>query len=235
VENTNAALQRYWDVDNKTIASGGAYIVSNLSGSRAELTFTATAGQTASVYGIRMPDGGNADVYLDGVKKGTLSFYAATAARVRVYLSGSLTAGAHTISIRPLGTKPAASTNTWVAVDNVAIGTTVKQESALKQSFRPVSSASAFGGSYETMTQAPAADPTPARFQLALVGTGVKVYATKTPASGRARVYVDGALKSTINLNSASTVYKALVYSTTFAPGLHGIRIEAVGTTTGTN
>jgi hypothetical protein len=234
VENTSAALQKYWDVDNTPIASGGSYIVSNLPGTRADVTFTATAGQTASVYGIQLPDGGNADVYLDGVKQATLSFYAATAARVRVYLSGSLTAGTHTISIRPLGTKPAASTNSWVALDNVTIGTTVKQETALTQSFRLVTAASAFGRSYDTMTQATATDPTPARFKLTLVGTGVNVYATKTSASGQARVYVDGALKTTINLNSPSTIYKALVYSTTFPLGTHDIRIEAVGTSTGT-
>jgi Bacterial Ig-like domain len=235
VENTSVALQRSWDVDTKAIASGGAYIVSNLSGSQADLTFNATGGQTAVVDGIRMPDGGNADVYLDGVKKETVSFYAATAARVRVYRSAALTAGTHTISIRPLGTKPAASTNSWVAVDDVAVGFTVRQESSLVQSFRRVASASAYGGSYDTMTQAPAGDTTPARVQFNLVGTGFKVFATKTAASGQARVYVDGALKATINLSSAATTYKALVYSTTFALGPHVVRIEAVGTTTGAN
>jgi hypothetical protein len=185
------------------------------------------------VYGIRLPDGGYADVYLDGVKKATPSFYAATAARVRVYLSPALQAGTHTISIRPLGTKPAASTNSWVSVDNVNIGATVKQESSLKQIFRRVTDASAYGGSYDTMSQATATDATPARFQLTLVGTGFKLYATKTSASGKARVYVDGVLKATIDLHSASTVHKALAYSTTFAPGKHVIRIEAVGTSTG--
>lgn len=235
VEDTDAALQRLWDVDTKTIASGGSYIVSRLAGSRAEHTFTATAGQTISVYGIRMPDGGYADIYLDGVKKATPSFYAATATRARVYLSPALSAGTHTISIRPLGTKPAASSNSWVAVDNVAVGATVTQQSALRQIFRRVSSASAYGGSYESITQSTATDTTPAQFRLTMVGTGFKVYATKTSTSGKARVYVDGVLKATINLNSASTVYKALVYSTTLAPGQHVIRIEAVGTSTGAN
>lgn len=235
VENTSAALQRRWDVDARAIASGGAYIVERLSGSRAELTFTATAGQTVSVYGIRLPDGGYADIYLDGVKKATPSFYAATAARVRVYLSGALTAGTHTISIRPKGTKPAASTNSWVAIDNVNVGATVRQETSLTQSFRRVASASAFGGSYDTMIGATATDTVPAQFRLTLVGTGFKVYATKTPGSGKARVYVDGVLKATINLYSASTVYKALVYSTTFPIGVHNVRIEAVGTLTGAN
>lgn len=235
IENTSAALQRRWDVDSKAIASGGSYIVSRLSGSRAELTFTTTAGQTVSVYGIRLPDGGNADIFLDGVKKTTASFYAATATRARVYLSGSLTAGTHTISIRPKGTKPAASTDSWVAIDNLAYGATVKQETSLTQTFRRVSSASAFGGSYDTMIGASATDTTPALFQVKVAGSGFKLYATKTPASGEARVYVDGVFKAKINLYSAATVYKALVYSTTFPVGIHVIRIEAVGSATGTN
>ena len=81
LENTAKALQRSWDVDSRTIASGDHYIVSRLAGSRAELTFNATAGQTVSVYGIRLPDGGYADVYPRRGQEGTPSFYAATATR----------------------------------------------------------------------------------------------------------------------------------------------------------
>jgi hypothetical protein len=233
VENTSAALQRRWDVDRKSIASGGAYIVSRLAGSRAERTFTASAGQRVSVYGIRLPGGGYAAIYLDGKKVAKASFYAASSARGRVYRSPSLKAGTHTISIRPLGTKPSASSNSWVAIDKVVVGGSVKQETWLEQRFRRVSTASAYGGSYDTMTQANGTDKTPAQVQLTMVGTGVKVYATRTSASGRARVYIDGVLRTTLDLNRASTSYKALVYSTTFGLGVHTLRIEAVGTRTG--
>ena len=44
---------------------------------------------------------------------------------------------------------------------------------------------------------------------------------------------IDGVLKTTLDLNRATTSYKALVYSTTFGPGVHTLRIEAVGTRTG--
>jgi hypothetical protein len=233
VENTSAALRRRWDVDRSSIASGGAYMVSRLAGSLAEKTFTTSAGQTASVYGIRLPSGGYAAVYLDGRKVATASFYAATVARRRVYVSGPLTAGSHTISIRPLGTKPAASSNSWVAIDNLVVGGTSMQETSLEHRFRRVSTASAYGGSFDTMIQAPATDTTPAQVELTFVGTGIKIFATKTSASGRARIYIDGVLKATPNLKSASTVYKALVYSTTVGFGVHTLRIEAVGTSTG--
>src|SRR5262245_52429942 len=235
VDSTSTALERYWDLDNSAIASGGAYIVSRLAGTQANLSFTATAGQTVSLYGIRVARGGYADVYLDGVKKATASFYAATTARARVYLSAALSAGTHTISIRPLGTKPAGSSGTAVPVDDVEIGATVKQESSLIQTFRRDSAASAWGGSYDVINHVTDGDTTPPRFRLTFVGTGVKVYVTKTSPSGTARVYVDNVLKATVNLHSASTVYGALVYSGTVALGVHTVRIEAVGTSTGTN
>ena len=233
VENTSAAMQRRWDVDRLSVASNGAYIVERVAGSRAELTFTTSAGQTVSIYGIRLPSGGYAAVYLDGKHVATPSFYAATAGRRRVYVSGPLTAGTHTISIRPLGTKPGASSNSWVAIDNLVVGGSSKQETSLEQRFRRVSTTSAYGGSYDAMTQVSATDTTPAQVRLTFVGTGIKVYATKTSTSGRARVYIDGVLKTTVNLRSSSTSYKALVYSTTVALGVHTLRIEAVGTSTG--
>jgi hypothetical protein len=235
VDNTSVGIASLWDVDNRSIASGGAYITSSLAGTRADLTFTATAGQTVSVYGILLPKGGYGDVYLDGVKRATPSFYAAAATRSRVYLSPALTAGTHTISVRPLGTKPVASTGSGVAIDNVTIGATVKQESTLKQVFRRVTAASAFGGSYDLTIQETETDATPARFWLSAVGTGFKVYSTKTAASGKVRVYVDGVLKATIDLKSTGTVYNALVYSATFSLAQHVIRIDAVGTPTGAN
>jgi hypothetical protein len=232
VDNTSAALLEYWDLDNSTLASGGAFISSSLSGSRADLTFTATAGQTVSVYGIRVGSGGYADIYIDGIKKATASFYASTNARARVYLSGALTAGTHIISIRPLGTKPSASTGTWVDVDNLLIGATVKQESSLKQLFRRTTNASAYGGSYDVMFHKTDADAAP-RYQATVVGTGFKVYVTKTSSSGAAKVYVDGVLKATISTYSATTVYNSLVYTGTFTLGQHSITIVAVGSSTG--
>ena len=233
VENTSAAFLEYWDRDSSSLANGGAYISSSLSGSRADLTFTATAGQTVALYGIRLSSGGYADIYLDGVKKATASFYASSTGRARVYLSGALTAGSHALSVRPLGTKPSASSGTWIGIDNALIGSTVKQESSFKQAFRRSSSASASGGSYDTMIHKIDSDTNVPKIEVTLVGTGVKIYATKSTSSGSARIYVDGVLKATVSLHATATVYQALVYSGTFALGKHVIRVAAVGTSSG--
>jgi Bacterial Ig-like domain len=233
VENTSVALREFWDRDNRTIANGGSYITSQSTGSTATATFTATTGQTASLYGIRLPSGGNADIYLDGVRKTTASFYAATAARARVYLSPALTAGKHTLQVKVLGTKPTASTNTWVSVDNMTLGSTTVQETSFKQAFRRVASASASGGSYDTVVYATDTDGKPA-FQLTFVGTGVKLFAIKAADAGKAQVFVDNVLKTTVNLSAATTTYKVQIYSSALSAGSHTVRLVPVGTATST-
>ena len=76
------------------------------------------------------------------------------------------------------------------------------------------------------------ADNSP-RYQATVVGTGLKVYVTKTATSGKAAIYVDGVLKATVSCYAASTTYKALVYSGSFALGVHVIKVVDVGTSTG--
>ena len=71
-----------------------------------------------------------------------------------------------------------------------------------------VTAASAFGGSYETMAQAPATDTTPAQVRLTFVGTGVKIYATKTAVSGKARIYIDG----------VDAVYPKMIFDPPWSP-----------------
>ena len=232
VQNSSPALVKTWDRDARPIATNDMSIVSRTKGSAASLTFTAIAGQVVSVYGIRLPIGGFADIHLDGVKKATPSFYAPTATRARVYASPPLSAGQHTVSVRPLGTAPAASSGTWVALDNLTVGAAVRQESSLRQTFARVSTTKASGGSYDVVTHVTDSDAAPA-FSARFVGDGVKVYATKTPAAGKARVFIDGVLTRTVNLYAASAVFKALVYSTTLPQGAHRIRVEPVGTATG--
>ena len=234
VQNTSPALGHVWDVDQRGIASNGSYITSRAEGSRAELTFTATAGQSVSLYGIRLPNGGNADIYVDGAKKATRSFYSARPNRAKVYESPALSAGSHTISIRPRNTKPAASSGAWVSIDNLTVGTSVRQEAALRQTFPRLNSTSASGGSYARMTHATDSDAAP-EFVVRVVGSVLMVDVTKTPASGKMAVYVDGVLKGTPNLRAAKTVYKARVFSMPLSAGVHTVRLRAVGTATGAN
>jgi hypothetical protein len=232
VQNTSPALTETWDLDNSSVASNDKYVTSQTRRSSISKTFTAKNGQVISVSGIRLPGGGFADILLDGVKQATKSFYAKTVSRAKVYASAPLSGGTHTLSVRPTGTKQKASNGRWVSVDNFTLGTTRYQESALRQAFRRVSSASASGGSYDEVTHKRDNSGAPA-FKARFVGSGLKVFATKTASSGKFRVFVDGVLKKTVDLRASSPSYGALVYSASLAAGSHTVRLTLVGTSSG--
>ncbi|MBI5233424.1 MAG: hypothetical protein HY880_03640 [Deltaproteobacteria bacterium] len=66
---------------------------------------------------------------------------------------------------------------------------------------------------------------------LSFTGTGVKWYAAKAKMLGIAKVYIDGVLKTTVDLYSATSQVKQVVYQITgLASGNHTIKIEVTGT-----
>lgn len=95
-------------------ASGGSHRSAKPSGSKASFKFTGTGISWITALG---PAYGKADVYIDGVKKQSYDLYQATAKWQVVKSITGLSAGAHTIEVRVLGTKRVASTGTTVVVD----------------------------------------------------------------------------------------------------------------------
>jgi hypothetical protein len=238
VQNTSPALRSLWDRDTTTAANGGGFIVANQPGSLATWLFNATAGQTAVLHGTRLATGGYAEVWLDGVKKATITNYASvTTWKVKLYTSPALTAGKHSLEVRVLGTKPTASKGTYVALDDLTVGTTVLQETSSVQRFRRAASSSASEGSYDGVTYATSGDTGggPSWF-LTFKGTGVRLYVTKSSGFGSSRVYIDGVLKATVSLNTSSTTaYKQQVYAITgLSNARHSVRFIPVGTASGT-
>lgn len=236
VESTSPALREYWDRDSSTSASGGSYVTSNAAGSSATWRVSATSGQTASLYGVRMPTGGYGEVWVDGVKKSTVSFYgASTAYKVKLYTTPALSAGTHTILVKAVGTRPSGSSGSYVSVDYLQVGSTVVQESSARQAFRRLSSSSASGGSYDVVTHKTSGDTgSQPSYSLTFKGTAIRLYVTRYTGAGPVRIYLDGVLKKSTTLTSSSTLYKQLAYS---ASGLtdarHTIKVVAVGTSSG--
>ena len=103
-----------WVTCSSGTYTGGTYRYSRWAGARLRYTFTGTK---IAWIGPRALNYGRAEVWIDGVKKATVSQYGALGWRYRVWESSTLTAGRHTIEIRVLGTKEAASSNTIVVVD----------------------------------------------------------------------------------------------------------------------
>lgn len=103
--------------------------------------------------------------------------------------------------------------------------TTVSQEEFGTYLWRNVTDRGALGGSYVEARNAGDA----ATFLFS--GPGIVTwYATTGPASGRARVYVDGVYRGTYDLWSSTKRYKVPVSSQTVGNGWHTLKIEATGT-----
>ena len=104
-----------WAEQSLSTAFGGSTTHSSEAGETATLTFEGT---DVSWVAQRGPDRGRAEVRLDGELVETVDLYNASAQPRRVLYSASLdSAGPHTLEVRVLGTKRAASTGTRVDVD----------------------------------------------------------------------------------------------------------------------
>jgi hypothetical protein len=236
IESSSAALVENWDPDKSRKAYGRAFAVSSAAGSTLTWSITTSAGRHVTVVGVRGPSGGRAAVRVDGVKRGTISFFASQSGyRVKLFTSKALSRGAHTVQVKVLGTKPAGSKGTDVAVDALLVGTVVKQETAARQVFRRVTAKPASGGSYDLVTHRLRGDTGASpSYSLVFRGTGVAVYATKLPSSGRAQIRVDGVLRSTVNLHARKATYGVKVFNLAgLADKRHTLRVVCLGTRTG--
>ena len=99
---TSVAYGGSWASSANTSTSGGSYKYASAAGAWASFTFTGTS---VGWLALKTTSGGTADVYIDGVLKGTISNYAtSTTYRPIVYAYNWTTQGTHTIKIVAKGT-----------------------------------------------------------------------------------------------------------------------------------
>ena len=140
-----------------------------------------------------------------------------------------LGSGSHSVEVRVLGTKQAASSGTFVYVDAFKVGAVSCEETnaAVKTFFSTVSNASALGGSYRS--DQPGLGW---RYQhFADVQDGLQGHRRRRCAQqgdfGMAKVVVDGVLKATVDFYAAATTYAVKVYdSPTLTNGIHTVEVE---------
>jgi hypothetical protein len=235
VDNTSPALVEHWDRDAASGALGGTYDASNAKGSSATYRFTGTG---VSVLGTRMKSGGNATVYLDGVKQSsTASWYGSNTKYRKVIWSAShLTAAPHTVQVVVLGTHPKGATGSWVYLDGFQVGTSQVDQSngAVQEQFARVKSSSTSGGSYDTASHATSGDTNGVpSYSVSFRGTGIAVYGVRSASSGKAKVFLDGRYKSTVDLRYPSTRVTAIVSFSGLPSKVHTVLLDLVGTKTG--
>ena len=110
-------LETRWRSMKSSLASGGAWIVSNAVGSTVSYRFTGSTIIWTTQVG---PDQGKAKIVIDGKVVATVDNYAdARGSIFRTY--GGLGGGAHTIRIVVVGTARSGATGTWVTVDGFTV------------------------------------------------------------------------------------------------------------------
>jgi hypothetical protein len=217
IESSSSAVSKVWDRDASSAASGGFYDTARTKGSTLSFAFTGTS---VKVLGERRSNGGYADVYIDGKKmtSSPVSFYASSAKyQVAVFTKTGLSSGKHTAKVSVLGTKPSASSGSWVDVDAFAVGALRTEEDAatVTGGFPTVSASSASGGSYLTLYHTQPDIGSPPKYSMAFRGTGVDVFFTGGTTSGKVDVFVDGVkVGSAIDLYRSSTTYKLHAFTT---------------------
>jgi hypothetical protein len=135
-DNPAVKLTGTWYPNGGAFNSGGSAILAMDQGSQATFTFTGTGVQW---IGYRDAWSGIAQVYLDGVLKGTVDTYsAAEQAQAVVYSAGHLSNASHTLTIVATGTHDAVSAGAWVWVDafDVSVASTIAKKSSRQMPVR---------------------------------------------------------------------------------------------------
>jgi hypothetical protein len=215
-----------WTPQSATAASGGSFRYIDAKGS-CTVRFTGTSlawlGKKKATYGI-------ARLTLDGVSRGTVDLYSATEVYGKVWETGTLASGTHTLTIEWTGTKNSSATGKNIAVDAFQIaGTIAKAPPRSEQTASTItyagtwttfSATGASGGDYKR------AKASGASVTIKFNGTYLGWIATKGTTLGKAKVSLDGGTAVTVNLAAAAVAYQQRVWNTgILAAGSHTVKI----------
>jgi hypothetical protein len=204
-------------------ASGGFYRTSSVKNDKA---IWKTPASTSLTWVTRTgPDQGKATVLIDGVNKGSVDLYTASPAALNKVYSG-LSNAAHTVTIKVLHTKNAASTGFDVRLDAFVVGATTTQESDTKiqyDTWKSTAQALATNATYRSSAA------NTATVTVAFTGTSIDWTTTKGKAYGKASVTVDGVPKGTVDLYQSVNAWQSVLTYGGLSSGPHTLVIQVLG------
>ena len=205
-------------------ASDGAYRVSSVKNEKA--TWTSPSATSITWIARTGPDRGIAGVTIDGTSKGVVDLYATSPGTASTVFSG-LRSARHTVVIKVLGTKRAASKGTSVTLDAFVAGGLTTEEHHAGVRF----------GAWASTAQAAATDGTyrstptkNATVTVTFSGTAIDWLTALGRAYGRASVTIDGVSKGTVDLYASATTWRYVVPYAGLPAGAHTMVIRALGT-----
>ena len=205
-------------------ALGGAYRTSRTAGESA--TFTTPKVSAFTWRSREGPRQGRARIIVDGRSRGTVDLYSPTPGSRSVSFTG-LARTAHTVEVRVLGTKAAASTGMWVALDAFTYhaGRGIAEESSPQVRFDSWGGSSrrtASGGTYRHSAAGGAA------LHLDFTGRRITWVTATGPAFGRARVVIDG-VAHTVDLYRPQLHWRVAMSFAGLASTEHHLVIRPLG------
>jgi hypothetical protein len=233
-EESGLSLSAGWSPAEATTRawSGGAAIVSATAGAQATFTFIGTE---VRWVGLRGPQMGIAQVYLDGAFHARVDAYDPNESEEVTFVITGLAAGTHTLSIGPTGDKRAAATGSNVVIDALDVRGRVEDQDpsiAWTSGWLRGNGSRDWSGSAPNTAGGTAALTRTAGEQatVSFEGTGVSWIGLRGPSYGIARVLVDGVLAATVDTYAAADEVQAVLYTATgLSNGAHTLTVEATG------
>jgi hypothetical protein len=227
-----------WYTNGSSLNSGGSAALTNAPGATAVVTFTGTG---ITWIGVLDPYSGMATVYLDGTRNTVDTYGPATLYQQPLFKVSGLANGPHTLSIQVTHMRDTNGLGSWVWIDAFDIengtgvaggftataGRTEQNSPAVTYTgvWFPNISAAHSGGSAALATDAGS------RATITFNGTGITWIAYRDQFSGIARVYVDGALETTVDTYLSPAQAQAPIYSINgLVSGTHTLTVEVTGT-----
>lgn len=229
----NSSVWRYqgsWATHTSSAYSGGTRHWANSSGAQATI---AVNGGGIRIIATKASNMGKARIALDGAGWAYVDLYSSLGTNQAVVFERGLSSGIHTIAFQWTGLKSSASTRAAINLDAILIlkpfvGKGTWQDSSSAWTYTGPWSrhfSSAYSGGSRRYSDSPGA-----RAAIAVRGSLFKIMATRARAMGIMRVFVDNVLVARVNLYSASTTNRVIVYQRSLSAGTHVVRVEWSGT-----
>jgi hypothetical protein len=228
-----------WTPVADATASGGSLASVGEAGGAMNVSFN---GSYLALVCKKGPGYGKAPVSLDGATPFYVDLYNPTnIAQQRVYNTGLLTDGPHTLSIYWVGEKNPAAWGNRINVDAfdlLGMRTVAPQAPPITWRYSEADPKltylgkwgttytwSASGGTYASASQ------TGAAVVVSFTGPGFKLMGSKGPDLGQALVTVDGGSPNTVDFyRGGSTLYKQTIWEASLVDGPHTVVIQCAGT-----
>lgn len=222
-ENDRAVEYDTWHVWQDANYTNGAAHGTWLKDSTAQFRFKGTSVIWVTEKGNPM---GMAQVWIDGVDKGTFDLYSATAQNKFSIQFRGLANTKHLLKIQVLGQKNPAAVSSYVFVDAFVANQQITEDSASAiqyNTWHGQKNLNAAGGAYRA-TRTPDAT---AKF--IFTGSKVRWLTAKGPTYGKAEVLIDNVSKGVVDLYAPTQKWQAKFTYGGLSSGQHSIEIRVLG------